>query len=165
MFKHELLYYPGIGTAFYMVGHVPVRRGNKESGKRGLEACADWLRRGAHVFFFPEGTRKISGPDAIGPFKPGAFRLASETGMPILPLTVSGARAVLPMTGFKLGFGRVEIRVHKPIASTNKSAEALMEEARNFMLAQMKTVDEVKYSPPAGTAAKGGVSADERKAR
>jgi 1-acyl-sn-glycerol-3-phosphate acyltransferase len=152
--KHELLYYPGIGSAFYMVGHVPVRRGNKESAKAAMAACAGWLQRGCHMFFFPEGTRKIAGPDPIGPFKEGAFRLAVENGVPVLPVTISGARAVLPATGWRLGMGTIRVRVHAPVSTANKSADGLMEEVRNAMLKDMRPEDEVKYTPPSGAAAR-----------
>lgn len=140
-----------------MVGHVPVHRGNKESGAKSLQACANWLKRGAHIFFFPEGTRKIPGPDPIGVMKPGAFRLAMEAGVPILPLTISGARAINPMKGFKLGFGTVNVTVHPLIQTTNKSVDALLEETRALFLRNMSALDEVKYTPPSGASATGGV--------
>jgi 1-acyl-sn-glycerol-3-phosphate acyltransferase len=146
--KQELLYYPFIGSAFYLVGHIPVKRGDRDSGRRAMERAAWYLRAGAHMFFFPEGTRKITGETGpIGPLKPGAFKLASEAGVPIVPVTISGARGVMPMTGFRLGFGTVTVTVHPPVHTVGRSVESLMDEVRSAMLGDMREVDEVPLRP------------------
>jgi 1-acyl-sn-glycerol-3-phosphate acyltransferase len=69
-----------------------------ERGARGkrasLEMAHDLLAAGWHVLVFPEGTRSMTGE--IGPFRPGAAFIASESGVPILPVRIRGTAAVLP---------------------------------------------------------------------
>ena len=146
--KRELLLYPGIGCAFYMVGHIPIDRKSKESGRAGLDGLRRFLRAGAHAFLFPEGTRHNTGEaGAIGPLKPGAFKLAVEAGVPVLPVTISGARGVMPPSGTRLGFGTVRVTVHAPVPSAGKTVDALADEVRAVMMADMREVDAVEVRP------------------
>jgi 1-acyl-sn-glycerol-3-phosphate acyltransferase len=62
---------------------------------------------------FPEGTRSTTGE--MLPFKDGAFRLAVDTGVPILPLALSGTRPALPKRGFLFGRSHAEVRVLEPV--------------------------------------------------
>jgi 1-acyl-sn-glycerol-3-phosphate acyltransferase len=66
-----------------------------------MEKAADYLRRGVSVLFFAEGTRKIDGATGpLGPFKAGAFSTAIAARVPILPIAISGARFLMPASGF-----------------------------------------------------------------
>jgi 1-acyl-sn-glycerol-3-phosphate acyltransferase len=65
------------------------------------------------VMIFPEGTR--SRTMELLPFKDGAFRLAIEAGVPILPLAVSGTGTALPKHGWRFGRSAAEVRVLEPI--------------------------------------------------
>jgi 1-acyl-sn-glycerol-3-phosphate acyltransferase len=118
-FKSEILMYPGIGWMLWLSGHIPVVRGNKSSGKQVVATAGDFVQSGIPVLFFPEATRRVD--TATGPladFKPGAFKTAVERGADILPVTLSGARSLLPPFGFpSLGFGDVEIILHPPIST------------------------------------------------
>ena len=111
--------YPGIGWMLWLSGHIPVVRGNKDSGKKVVATAGDFVQSGVPVLFFPEATRRVD--TAQGPladFKPGAFKTAVERGAAILPVTLSGARSLLPPFGFpSLGFGDVEITVHPAIST------------------------------------------------
>ena len=62
---------------------------------------------------FPEGTRSKTAE--LLPFKDGAFRLAIEAGVPILPLAVSGTRTALPKHGWRFGRSAAEVRVLAPV--------------------------------------------------
>jgi 1-acyl-sn-glycerol-3-phosphate acyltransferase len=62
---------------------------------------------------FPEGTR--SKTSELLPFKDGAFRLAIEAGVPILPLAVSGTGTALPKHGWRFGRSAAEVRVLEPV--------------------------------------------------
>jgi 1-acyl-sn-glycerol-3-phosphate acyltransferase len=68
------------------------------------------------VMIFPEGTRSRT-PELL-PFKDGAFRLAIEAGVPILPLAVSGTGTALPKHGWRFGRSAAEVRVLEPIETT-----------------------------------------------
>jgi 1-acyl-sn-glycerol-3-phosphate acyltransferase len=105
--KASLFRLPVVGWMMRMAGDVPVERGDADSAKEAMAACARWLERGVPVMLFPEGTRSTTAE--LLPFKDGAFRLAIETGADILPVAVSGTRSALPKHSWK--FGRAEGRV------------------------------------------------------
>lgn len=150
-YKRELLFYPGIGSALWMAGHVSVKRGDKNSGKAMMEKCADYIKRGVYILFFAEGTRKID-VDATGPvgeFKPGAFKLALETGAPLIPVSISGARDLMPPHGFpKLGYGQPILTVHKPIYPQGRDIASLMNECRDLIIGDMRPCDAVAQRKP-----------------
>src|SRR5262245_2837403 len=113
--KRSLLRVPVFGWIMQMGGHVPVERGERRSGEAALARCRRWLERGISVAFFPEGTRSESG--AIGEFKMGAFKLAVEATVLVLPVVVTGTQTALPKHGFVMRErANVRIRVLEPLA-------------------------------------------------
>ncbi len=96
--KIELARFPFVGWVIWMNDHIVVRRGDKQSVVKMAEACKKSLSQGVSVFMFPEGTRTRNG--AIQEFKEGAFILARDTRIPILPIVLDGANNALPKQGF-----------------------------------------------------------------
>ena len=94
MAKESLFRVPWVGWMFALAGDIPVRRGDKESGQRAIRRAKKYLESGVSVMVFPEGTRTSTGE--LGPFRSGAFRLAVEAGVPVLPVAVSGTAAGMP---------------------------------------------------------------------
>ena len=153
-FKHDLMMYPGVGSCLWFAGHMPVNRKDKDSGKRVLEKCAYWLARGCPALFYAEGTRW--GGAGMGEFKPGAFITAQKAQVPILCLTISGARAMLP-PGFPcMQQGELSLTVHPALpppplcskgedeakALANREAVAAsMKAARDVMVTALKPID------------------------
>jgi 1-acyl-sn-glycerol-3-phosphate acyltransferase len=78
-----------------------------------MRTCRERLANRVSVMIFPEGTRSVT--EELLAFKDGAFRLAIEAGVPVLPLAVSGTRLALPRKGFIMGRARAEVRVLPPI--------------------------------------------------
>ncbi|AKT35955.1 lysophospholipid acyltransferase family protein [Chondromyces crocatus] len=89
---------PGLGWMMRMAGDIPLRRGERESAQSAMAQCRSYLERGMSVMIFPEGTRSSDGE--LKPFKDGAFRLALETGFPILPIAVAGSRHAIPKSSW-----------------------------------------------------------------
>jgi len=85
---------PVFGSALEAMGHVFVGRGGEGSG---FEAAARAVAEGRSVLVFPEGTRSPTGK--LLPFRSGAFRLASEAGVPVVPCALAGTRGILPKSG------------------------------------------------------------------
>src|ERR1700704_1069549 len=106
--KAELFRIPIMGWMMWLVGDIPVKRGFGPSAAEAMERCRQVLRNRVSVMIFPEGTR--SRPPDLLPSKDGAFRLAIEAGVPILPLAVSGTRTALPKHDWR--FGRSGAEVH-----------------------------------------------------
>lgn len=92
--KAEVFNVPFIGWNMRLNGYIGIVRGNKDSGRKMLEDCRLALTQGSSVYIFPEGTRSASG--VMGPFKPGAFKLAHELKLPIQLLVINGSKAALP---------------------------------------------------------------------
>lgn len=134
--KEELFRIPFLGWAMALAGYVKLARGQSHSIHDAYEQARRWLALGMSVLFFPEGTRSLTGE--LGAFKNGAFKLAVETGTPVVPIAVSGTRDLL-MRGswrFRPGPQRVRVSVLPPIAPT-ASADALRDEARARILREI----------------------------
>lgn len=84
------------------------------------------------IFFFPEGTRSVSGETL--PFKKGAFHLAKELGLPVLPISIRGTHEILPANSMNLSPGTAELQIHAPIeVDESTDAERLMQQAREII--------------------------------
>jgi 1-acyl-sn-glycerol-3-phosphate acyltransferase len=111
--KQELRKVPGLGAGCAAVGHIFIDRSSREAAIASLRAARPLLAGGISVMIFPEGTRSPDG--RMLPFKKGGFMTALELGLPILPVSISGSRHVLPGRTMKLLPGRIGIRIHAPI--------------------------------------------------
>jgi 1-acyl-sn-glycerol-3-phosphate acyltransferase len=112
--KQELRKVPGIGVACERLGHIFIDRSNRAVAVATLEAAKTKIVDGTSVIFFPEGTRSLDGQ--LLRFKRGAFRMALDLGLPILPLTVIGTRDVLPAGTSNLMPGSARLIIHEPIS-------------------------------------------------
>ncbi|KAK9124938.1 hypothetical protein Scep_013784 [Stephania cephalantha] len=116
--KTQIFIFPIIGWAMYMMGTIPLKRMDSRSQLDCLRRCMDLVRKGASVFFFPEGTRSKDGK--LGTFKKGAFSVAAKTGVPVVPITLVGTGKLMPPgTEGTLNSGSVKIVIHKPIEGNN----------------------------------------------
>jgi len=112
--KIEIMKVPVLGWYLAMAGYITVNRGNDESKAEMLEKSYHCLKEGISVMLFPEGTRSADGE--IGFYRRGAFQLAIQAGVPILPVIIDGTARILPKHGliFRSGY-RVRIKVLDPI--------------------------------------------------
>ena len=156
--KASLFRIPVAGWMMWMAGDVPVRRGESESAKEAMAACARWLALGMPVMLFPEGTRSRDGQ--LLPFKDGAFRLAIETGAEILPLAVSGTGTALPKHSWKFGRAEGRVTVGTPIATAGLTL-ADVEQLKARVRAEIETL-RVRLRP-AGVEPAGGSSGGTRR--
>jgi 1-acyl-sn-glycerol-3-phosphate acyltransferase len=134
MAKTAIFKIPVMGWMMRMAGDIPVVRGDRDSGARALAACRDRLAKRVSVMIFPEGTR--SPTDEMLPFKDGAFRLAIETGTPILPIAVAGTRNAMAKGSFAFGPARARCRVLEPIPTaglTEADVPALRDQVRSVI--------------------------------
>jgi 1-acyl-sn-glycerol-3-phosphate acyltransferase len=133
--KAELFKVPVLGWLMWLAGDIPVRRGEGRSAVEALQRCRGVLKHRVSVMIFPEGTRSPTA-DML-PFKDGAFRLAIDSGVPILPLAVSGTGTALPKHGWLFGRSKAEVRVLEPIETaglTVKDVPRLRERVRDRIL-------------------------------
>ncbi|RZA24600.1 MAG: 1-acyl-sn-glycerol-3-phosphate acyltransferase, partial [Proteobacteria bacterium] len=91
--KDAMFKIPLVGQAMRWAGYVSVTRGNKQSQYQAVETSREWIRRGISMTFFPEGTRSEDG--RVKEFKSGAFKLAQEENVMIVPVVLRGTRDML----------------------------------------------------------------------
>jgi 1-acyl-sn-glycerol-3-phosphate acyltransferase len=121
--KEELFKLPVIGHAFRWSGDIPLRRGDGESIREMYAACRASLDAGIPIMMFPEGTRSQTGE--LLPFKDGAFRLAIEAGVPVLPLVLAGTKDCRPKGSKWFGHARAAVRVLEPISTEGLTIDDL----------------------------------------
>jgi len=111
--KIELRKMPFVGFACEKMGHIYVDRKNKAASIKAMQMAKSRLVDGTSVFFFPEGTR--SNGAQLKPFKKGAFRMARDLDLPILPVSISGADGVMPTGSLRVLPGTINMTFHPPI--------------------------------------------------
>ena len=92
--KSSLFLVPFLGWMMWMTGYIPIRRGDRLSREKMIKRCLEQIRMGNSILLFPEGTRSES-PE-MRPFKRGAFMLAVEANVPVIPVVIHGTRNTLP---------------------------------------------------------------------
>lgn len=123
--KKEIFKYPVFGYGIRLIGMVPVDRSNSPAAVESAKQATENLRRGKSFVVYPEGTRSRDGK--MLPFKKGAFMMAIDAGVPVVPVTVSGATRIMPKAQIKVFPSTVRITVHEPISTVGYSKENVME--------------------------------------
>lgn len=140
--KPEMFRTPIIGWVLRMDRHIMVRKGDKESVLKMAETCKKTLKKGTSIFMFPEGTRSRDG--VLGPFREGAFILARDAGVPIVPVILQGASDALPKKGLlfkrRQHFTIRVLDVILPETINSISSGALADFTRSIMAEAMKRV-------------------------
>jgi 1-acyl-sn-glycerol-3-phosphate acyltransferase len=104
---------PLYGSFVRIMGQLPVHRDDKELNRRSYRQALSMLREGHSFAVFPEGHRTRDG--RLGRFYPGAFRLAIEAGVPVLPVCSRGLRELCPAREWRMRPGRVDVLFGEPI--------------------------------------------------
>ena len=141
MSKEDFFKYPLVGWLMLMSRDIKLVRGNKQSIVSAMRGAHDRLDKKVSVMLFPEGTRTLDG--SLGEFKDGAFRLAIETGNPILPLAVVGTRQAIPKGDWRFGVTTAEVRVLSPIETTGMTKDdvaTLRDRTRAVIEAELATM-------------------------
>lgn len=113
MMKQSLRNIPFVGIACERAGHIMVDRTNHSGIRRTMDDAKGKLKDGTSLVVFPEGSRSNDG--FMQPFKKGAFLLASQFGLPIVPLTIDGSFNVLNKNRMIPNYGTITLTIHKPI--------------------------------------------------
>ena len=114
MMKKSIEKIPFVGAACKMSEQILVDRSSAMAMARSIVEAKKRLRDGMSLMVFPEGTRTFDG--RLNPFKKGAFKLAMDFKLPLVPITIDGAYDVLPRTSiFKIKYGKITLTIHKPI--------------------------------------------------
>ncbi len=123
--KAEVGRIPFLAAGCRAIGHIFIDRSNPEQARQAINRAVERLEPGTGLMFFPEGTRSRSGE--LQSFKKGAFRVAVDQQLPVLPVSVTGTREVLPADTLRLRPGRVKVRFHDPVATEGMGVEQVGE--------------------------------------
>lgn len=126
-----------IGKACESAGHIFVDKRGPKAIKKTYDTARNILQGGASVVVFPEGARTFTGH--MGYFKKGAFQLADELQLPVVPITLNGPFDVMPRTTSNpfIKRAKLSIIVHDPIFPNGKGHESeleTMEKAYNAVM-------------------------------
>jgi 1-acyl-sn-glycerol-3-phosphate acyltransferase len=119
--KKELLKIPIFGF-IVRAATVVVDRSSAQSRKKSMEKLHTILTNGVSILVFAEGTQNRT-KEILQPFKDGAFRIAIDTQLPIVPLVVVGAGPLMPPGAFSIKPGRIKVIVGEPIPVTGLTTD------------------------------------------
>ena len=114
LMKKEIRKVPFVGTACAVAGHIFVDRSNPRAALQSMDHIKKELVDGISTVIFPEGTRTKTGE--MGRFKQGAFKIAMDMGLPVVPLSLNGFFKAMPSgQAFANPRARVSLHIGKPI--------------------------------------------------
>ena len=121
--KREAFSWPFLGRILRRLQHVPVDRENVEESAQSAEALRAVLSTGRSLVLFPEGT--FTRATGLGSFKLGAFQLAAETGVPLVPVALVGTRRLLRDGTWIPRRVRIEVEIAEPLKASHAFADAV----------------------------------------
>lgn len=113
LMKAELRKVPFVGSACKAAGHIFVDRSSPMAAKKSLEDVEKVLTNGICTVIFPEGTRTLNGE--VGRFKRGAFQIALELNLPIIPISLSGCYEAMNRKAKYVTWHPVHMHIGGPI--------------------------------------------------
>ncbi len=113
MMKQSLRKIPFVGRACEVAGHIFVDKRSAGQLKSTMQKAESTLQGGMSLVVFPEGARTHDGK--MRPFKRGAYQLAVEFNLPVVPLTIDGAFTVMPRNTYNITPGKIILTIHPPI--------------------------------------------------
>ena len=137
MMKKSLERIPLVGYACRVAGHIYVDKHSPAAVRQTMETAEKRLNGGMSVVVFPEGSRTKDGH--IHGFRRGAYMLAMEFGLPVVPVTVDGAYDVLPTNALLMRPGRITLTIHKPLEAGEQGhdLQQLMEQSRQAIISAL----------------------------
>jgi 1-acyl-sn-glycerol-3-phosphate acyltransferase len=121
LLKAELFRIPILSTAMRLAKFVPVDRADKEAAVASVEVALRVLKEGLSLAAYPEGTRSPDG--RLKPFKKGTFAIAIEAGVPIVPVSISGAQHLMRRGAWTIRPGEIVIRFGLPVDASQYTME------------------------------------------
>jgi putative phosphoserine phosphatase/1-acylglycerol-3-phosphate O-acyltransferase len=142
--KKEIKDMPLIGKTLELAGVVFIDRANTSSAIEMMKPLVDAMRnRGKSVVIAPEGTRSIT--PRLAPFKKGAFYLAMQAGVPLVPVVIHNAGDVAPKGDFVFRPATVEVDVLPPVDTSKWQRKTLgkhVAEVRGMFLQTLRQLEQ-----------------------
>lgn len=137
MMKKGLERIPLVGYSCRKAGHIFVDNSSASAVKQTMADAEHQLSDGMSVVVFPEGSRTFDGH--IKAFRRGAYALAVEFSLPVVPVTIDGAFDVMPRTSVLPRPGHIHLTIHKPILASDDghNLAQLMQESRDAIVSAL----------------------------
>ena len=168
--KQEIKKIPVLGQIMEWGGTVFIDRANAKDAIKAMEPLVEAIQKeNKSIVVAPEGTRTLS--PKLGPFKKGAFHLAMQAGVPIVPIVIHNAGDVAPKNEFVMRAATVRVDVLPPVDTSNWNAKTInrhVAEVRNMFLkalGQPEEEPEVPSSAAKAATAKNAETKSEPKAK
>ena len=140
--KREVYRIPLVGRLLYMHGDIVINRSNPKEAMQFVHTQGlKWLKKGASISIFPEGTRSKDGE--IHNFKAGAFILAKDAGVPILPVVVEGTNTMRKGSWMNWR-NRVTIKVLPPVSKERVEEASIKEVMAEVHEAMVTSLAEIR---------------------
>lgn len=123
--KSSLRNIPLVGKACDSAGHIFISRSNPKSIQKSMEEAKRRLNGGVSVVIFPEGSRSEDGK--LGRFKRGAFQVAVDLNIPIVPLTINGSYKILSKSSLLINPGKLKLTIHPAIEPNSETGHDITE--------------------------------------
>lgn len=139
--KKELTKIPILGPSIVWGQHIVVDRKNMAKRTEVLDQCIDRLKRGVSICLFPEGTRSSLPNGEMLPFQKGAFLIAQQTGVRMVPVSLSHTGEMMPSNYLlprRPGLFYPRLHVHPPVETTGKTIKELMKEVREIIESEIE---------------------------
>ena len=139
--KKSLKWLPFFGQVYWLAGNILIDRGNAQKAKEAMLKSTEVMQNeSVSILVFPEGTRNLG--RGLLPFKKGAFQMAINAGVPIVPLCCSNYKRDMDLNRWNSGTLRIRSLAPIPTAGlTLDDIPALMEQCRAQMLAGIAELD------------------------
>jgi 1-acyl-sn-glycerol-3-phosphate acyltransferase len=137
--KKELLKAPILGFAMKFVNVIAIDRSNRERAVETLKLATDRIRAGVSFVVCPEGTR--AQPGEMLPFKKGAFHMAAQAGVPIVPIALKNSDRLMGKGTGEAWPGTIEMVILPPVPTsdvkTDEDVDQLVERAQRLIMKEL----------------------------
>ncbi|MBW3571554.1 MAG: 1-acyl-sn-glycerol-3-phosphate acyltransferase [Gemmatimonadetes bacterium] len=153
--KKELEKVPIFGWAWRAAGHISIDRGNRERAVQSLRRAGEQMRaQKSVVVIFAEGTRSRTG--RLQPFKKGAFVLAQETEIPIIPTIVTGSYDIMRPDTFLVRPATIHVWFEPPVDPRGLKGDELVERVRDVFVHRLEATESLPPEDPPPAALRAG---------
>ena len=140
--KQSLRKIPFVGKACEMAGFIFVDNSSPQAATRTISDAEQRLKNGTSIVLFPEGSRSDTGE--LGKFKKGAYQMALNLKLPVVPVTINGSYHVMPKHSWFFHPHPLQLIIHEPIPTKNLPTDNLREVTSSIqtLLEQSRTTIE-----------------------
>ena len=125
--KQSLRKIPLVGYACERAGFIFVDNSSAQAAAKTIQIAESKLKNGASIAIFPEGSRTCTGK--MGKFKKGAYQMALDLKLPVVPVTINGSFNILPIHTYLIHPHKMELIIHDPIKTDSIQVENVREAA------------------------------------